>query len=416
MSGELDPNPTRARADWPAAVIAGAHQTSVLGMRALAKRGVRTFCFDSDTANAGFRTVWGRAYEAPNPDLDPGGWVRFMARLAGEVGGKPVLIAGADLFVSAIAAHADELGKYFTLSPGVPLQGRLATKQTQYALAAEHGMPMPRTLLAHSLEDVEAFAKDAVFPCLLKPIHFREWERFQPGHRFYCQKIAIAKTPAELAGAFRDAATINPEVILQEIIEGPDIGKRVYCSVYDRNGQRIGNALFRSLRCRPLQFGPASVTEPVDDPQTDEICDRWLRAIGYSGICEIEMKYDTRDGRVKLIEANPRLSGGGDAAPYAGIPLAWLHYLDLIGEKVTPVRPNGRDFRHIVLRQDVDAIRRYRAAGLLTWAELARSYRPPLAFYDIDWRDWRYTAGTLYRAARSAAAGVVLGILGRERH
>ena len=51
------------------------------------------------------------------------------------------------------------------------------------------------------------------------------------------------------------------------------------------------------------------------------------------------MKRDTRDGRVKLIEANPRLSGGGDAAPYAGVDLCWLHYLDLIGKRVAPVTP-----------------------------------------------------------------------------
>ena len=62
------------------------------------------------------------------------------------------------------------------------------------------------------------------------------------------------------------------------------------------------------------------------------------------------MKWDSRDGRVKLIEANPRLSGGGDAAPYAGVDLCWLHYLDLIGQPVTQWRPIARDFRHVVLR------------------------------------------------------------------
>ena len=36
---------------------------------------------------------------------------------------------------------------------------------------------------------------------------------------------------------------------------------------------------------------------------------------------------------MKLIEANPRLSGGGDAAPYAGVDLCWIHYLDLIGRR-----------------------------------------------------------------------------------
>src|SRR5438270_11535565 len=120
--------------------------------------------------------------------------------------------------------------------------------------------------------------------------------------------------------------------------------------------------MFKELRCNPLRFGPASVTEPVVDGETDDICNSFLRRLGYVGICEIEMKRDTRDGRVKLIEANPRLTGGGDAAPYAGVDLAWLHYLDLIGQAVDPVTATGRDFRHIVLRADLRAIVGYRRA------------------------------------------------------
>ena len=119
------------------------------------------------------------------------------------------------------------------------------------------------------------------------------------------------------------------------------------------------------------------------------------------------MKRDRRDGRVKLIEANPRLSGGGDAAPYAGVDLGWLHYLDLIGQPTTCVNASRLDFRHIVLRADGHAIPAYRRAGLLGWRDLCRSYRPPLAFFDVDLRDWRYSAETLYVAARWLVTGLI---------
>jgi D-aspartate ligase len=163
--------------------------------------------------------------------------------------------------------------------------------------------------------------------------------------------------------------------------------------------------MFQELRCDPIGFGPASVSTPVVDEETDEICDRFLSRLGYKGICEIEMKRDLRDGRVKLIEVNPRLSGGGDAAPYAGVDLCWLHYLDLVGEKVALVGPRKREFRHIVLRADARAIPAYRRAGLVSWRDVFRSYRPPLAFFDIDRRDWRYSAETLLIAARSLVTG-----------
>jgi D-aspartate ligase len=414
-AGPEAPNPDRADPHWPAAVIAGAYQTGVLGVRSLVRRGVRACCFDCHLDYPGFRSVYGPAHACPDPDIDPLSWVDFMITLAGKMGGKPVLIPSADQFVSAIAAHADILAKHYVLSPGVQLQGLLATKQTQYGLAAEHDMPLPNTKLVHSEEDVQHFAREARFPCLLKPLHFREWQSFPDGHPLSHQKVAIAETPQTLLSAWKLAATVNRNGIVQEIIEGPDTAKRVYVACYDRSGRRIAAAMFRELRCDPVCFGTATVSEPVVDPETDEVCDRWLRNLGYSGICEIEMKRDSRDGRVKLIEANPRLTGGGDAAPYAGVDVCWLHYLDLIGKPVTPVVGNGRDFRHVVLRSDPSAIIAYRKAGLISWTDVVRSYKPPLAFYDFDPRDWRYSAETMYLMVRSAVGELVRAAWPRHR-
>jgi len=409
-----DPNPVRADADWPPAVIAGAYRTGVLGVRSLVRRGVRVTSFDSDRRHPGFRSVYGHAHACPDPDTNPKGWVDFMVKLAGKMGGKPALIPSADVFVSAIAAHSSRLADHYIISPGVPLQGLLATKRTQYELAAKHGMPLPRTQFVKSAEEVAAFANTAEFPCLLKPLHFREWQQFPSGHPLSYAKVSIAQTPTQLLESWRLASAVNRNAIAQEIIQGPDIDKRVYLACYDRGSRRIANAMFRELRCNPMAFGPASVTEPVIDSETDAVCDGFLRGLGYSGICEIEMKRDTRDGRVKMIEANARLTGGGDAAPYAGVDLCWLHYLDLIGKHPTPVSADGRDFRHIDLRADVGAIFAYRRARLISWGDVIQSYKSPRAFFDFDTHDWRYSAETIYRMARSAVREVISSLRGRS--
>ena len=394
-------------ANWPAAVIAGAYRTGVLAVRSLVRRGLKAVCFDDDPRQPGFRSVYGRAHVSPNPDTHPDAWVDFMLDLAAQLGGKPVLIASADKFVSAIAAQWQALSESYLVSNSASLQGKLATKESQYELAAKHGMPLPRTQLVKSVEEVRDFTRSARFPCLLKPIHFREWQRFPDGHPLSHAKVAIATTADELIDSWTLAAAVNPNAIAQEIIQGPDSDKRVYLGCYDRSGRRIANAMFRELRCNPLMFGPASVTEPVIDAETDEICDTFLKRIGYTGICEIEMKRDASDGKVKLIEVNPRLTGGGDAAPYAGVDLCWVHYLDLIGKTPDPVSPDGKDFRHIDLRADVGAVFAYRRAGLISWSEVIRSYKAPRAFFDFDSRDWRYSGETLYRMARSFAREMI---------
>lgn len=393
--------PQKRTDSWPPAVIAGAYQTGILGVRSLKRRGVEASCFDADSSMPGFRSAYGRARLCPDPDQHPEEWLTFMKDLAAGMGARPALIASADKFVTAIARFETELQPHFIVSPGAKLHALLADKQTQYDLAAKHGMPMSLTRFVKSPEEVREFAREALFPCVLKPTHFREWQRLESGNPYLNQKVAIAEDAGQLLAAYDLVARVTPHVIVQEIILGGDNNKRVYLSVYDRGSHRIGTAMFRSLRCDPMNFGPASVTEPVVDAETDAVCDEFLRRIGYIGICEIEMKRDSRDGKPKLIEANPRLSGGGDAGPYAGVDICWLHYQDLVGRKVEPVSPRGNHFRHVVLRSDGFAIPAYWGAGIIGFGDVWRSYRGKLAFFDIDWRDWRYSLETIYIFVRA---------------
>ena len=382
------------RIDRPPVVVAGAYQTGVVLMRDLARRKVETWCIDCNDSEPGFKTVYGKAYLCPNPDTHPDEWKRFMLELAIRIGRKPVLIPSADQYVTAIASHAAALEPYFIFrKSALAMQALLATKKLQYEIANVNGMPVPRTRFIESIDELREFASGARFPCLMKPVHFREWERFPKGHPFLNEKIALAHSQDELEANYRLAASLTPSVVLQEIIEGPDEAKLVYLSCYGRGSKRLGHCLVRELRTTPINYGSASLVEPVSDPETEALCDRFFHSIEYEGICELELKRDSRDGLVKLIEANPRYSITADAAPYAGVDLGWLHYLDLIGEPVESNTWNGRHFHHIVLRRDVNCFRSYLEAGLTTWGGIARSYKSAV-FFDFDLRDWRLTART----------------------
>jgi predicted ATP-grasp superfamily ATP-dependent carboligase len=402
-----DGNALRAEQDWPWAVVTGAFQTGVVLMRDLAHRGLRVCCIDHNPAQPGFRTIYGKGYLCPNPEEAPLEWLQFMLSLAERLGGKPVLISSADLYVTAIADHAAALAGRFVFAHSVSSQALLATKKRQYELSESHGLPVPRTRFVTSLAEIAAFGSGARFPCLLKPVHFRDWMRLPAGHPLLDEKIVIAHSPEDLIAKYKLAAEASSELVAQEIIEGPDTAKLVYLSCYAKSGLRLGHCMVRQLRTNPKDFGSASVVEPTVDDEADRLCDGFLRGMGYTGICEIELKRDSRDGQVKMIEANPRYSVTADAATYAGVELGWLHYLDLIepltGRPALPVEPTGRNFRHIVLERDSAAIASYRKAGMLSWRQLLRSYRRPVGFFDFDWRDWRVTASTLDRVLRNLA-------------
>jgi predicted ATP-grasp superfamily ATP-dependent carboligase len=402
------PTPKRAEQGWPPVVVCSVFQTGLNLMRDLERRGVLAIGVDCAPDNAGFRSRYGKSYLCPNPDLAPAEWVAFMRSLATRLGAKPVIMAAADAFVEAIGRHADELAPAFTFSrESVATQARLSTKEEQYRLAASAGFPCPRTCTVESGEDLARFASGARFPCLLKPQSHREWEELPADNPFHGKKVATAQTAGELRAHYDRVAAVRPRAIVQEVVAGGDDAKYCYLAVYGTEGERLGYLVVHELRCYPIRVGSASVVEPVVDEEIAGMCDRFLRQIHYAGLCEIEVKRDARDGRVMLIEVNPRFSGTFDCAIYAGLDAGWLHYLDLIGQAPAPAEANRFDFRHITVMRDAPAFPQYLQAGLTGWGQWWSAYRRPVEFYDVDFRDWGVTRRTFERAFRNLAGGLL---------
>ena len=206
----------------------------MLAVRNLQRQGVKAICFDSDSRLQGFRSVYGPARLCPDPDSHIEDWLQFMRELSKELGGAPILIPSSDRYVSAIAQNRVELSRIFCLCNGIEIQGLLADKLSQYKLALENGMPMSRTGFVSCLEDLEEFAITADYPCVIKPRHFREWERLNADHPLLNQKVAVCNSRSELIDCYISVRDVTVNVIAQEVIQGPDTNKRVYLAYYDQ--------------------------------------------------------------------------------------------------------------------------------------------------------------------------------------
>lgn len=406
-----------ARSEWPPVVVASVSQTGLNLMRDLIRRGLRVVGVDCDLEAPGFQSVYGKSYLCPNPDSHPKEWLAFMRNLSEQLGTKPVLISAADIFVSAVGRHAEALDAHYLFSPlASAIQAAFATKEQQYALADRYGFPCPLTSYVQSAEELRKFADVAQFPCILKPRHHREWEALPQGLPMSEKKLIVAHAREELLGYYSMAEPYQPRVMAQEIVVGPDNAKYCYLSVYGRNGLRLGYCVVKEYRCQPALFGSASVVGPVIDREIAELCDAFLQKVHYVGLCEIEVKRDLRNGKVMLIEVNPRFSVTADCARYTGVELGFIHYLDLIGEQPSPVEPTRFEFLHICLRRECAAAPVYLESGLATWKDLLQSYRQPLEYYDWDWRDWRVTARTLYECAKRIAVAIARRLLRKAKY
>jgi D-aspartate ligase len=271
--------------------------------------------------------------------------------------------------VASIAANRDVLGREFRVpTPELASIRNAWDKREVYGLAERLAIPAPRTWFPRSEADLAAIDVDD--PVVLKPA-IKE-------HFFYTThaKAWRADTAAELAAAFRRATEIMPasEVIVQELIPGGGEHQYAYCAFF-RQGCPVASMTVRRRRQHPSDFGVASTyVETISLPELAEPSCRFLAAIDYYGLVELEYKRDPRDGVCKLLDVNARTWGYHSVGGPAGVDFPYLLFRDQMGAPVQEAhaRPGVRWIR---LSTDVpNAIRDIRA-GRLRPGEYLRSLR-----------------------------------------
>jgi predicted ATP-grasp superfamily ATP-dependent carboligase len=271
--------------------------------------------------------------------------------------------------IAAIAANREVLKRDFRVpTPELSSTRHAWDKREVYGLAERLSIPVPRTWFPQSEEDLAAIEVNN--PVVLKPA-IKE-------HFFYTTHVKAwrANNPAELLAAFRRATEIIPasEVIVQEMIPGDGDQQYAYCAFF-RDGRPVGSMTVRRRRQHPSDFGVASTyVETISlDELTEPSC-RFLTAIGYYGLVELEYKRDPRDGVCKLLDVNARTWGYHTLGGPAGVDFPYLLFRDQIGAPVEEVRARP-GVRWIRLTTDVPNALRDIRAGKLRSRDYLRSLR-----------------------------------------
>jgi D-aspartate ligase len=271
--------------------------------------------------------------------------------------------------VAGIAANRDILRREFRVPTPGPCSIRHAwDKREVYGLAERLSIPIPRTWFPQSEEDLGAIEVDD--PVVLKPA-IKE-------HFFYTTRVKAwrANTRAELLAAFRQATEIIPasEVIVQEMIPGGGEQQYAYCAFF-RDGRPVASMTVRRWRQHPSDFGVASTyVETISLADLAKPSCRFLDAIGYYGLVELEYKRDPRGGAYKLLDVNARTWGYHSIGRAAGVDFPYLLFRDQIGAPVPEAnaRPGVRWIR---LSTDVPNALRDIWKGRLRPGEYVRSLR-----------------------------------------
>jgi len=88
------------------------------------------------------------------------------------------------------------------------------------------------------------------------------------------------------------AAVGHDHIVIQELIPGGGSAQFSYAAVWDR-GAPIASMVARRTRQYPTDFGRTSTfVETIHNAQVEEAATKFLGSLNYSGIAEIEFKFD----------------------------------------------------------------------------------------------------------------------------
>jgi D-aspartate ligase len=250
--------------------------------------------------------------------LNLGGWVLFPTR---------------DEMVVAFARCQAQLKEHFCVTtPDWKTIQWAWDKRNTYRLAAELSIPTPETWYPVVEKDLDEITLEP--PFVIKPAIKENF--------FYATKAKAwrADDRDALRTLFNSAAgKVGPgEVMIQELVPGGGQQQFAYCAFF-KNGNAIASMVVRRSRQHPREFGRASTyVETIDLPILEQLSERFLRAINYYGLVEMEYKLDLRDGQYKLLDVNGRTWGYHSIGHSAGVDFPSMLFADQSGETVSPCR------------------------------------------------------------------------------
>ncbi|MBR2339171.1 MAG: ATP-grasp domain-containing protein [Clostridia bacterium] len=231
--------------------------------------------------------------------------IDFAARYPKEI--PLLLVPCGDNYVKLLSRNQDKLRDYYLFTCiEEELLTQLSTKETFYALCEQHGFDFPKTTTV-TVNNYVGFELPFDFPVVIKPSNSVAYWNCHFPHK---KKVFVAQDREEfdaiLAAIY--GSTYQDHLIIQEYIPGDDSHMRVMNCYCGKDGKvrliALGQALLEEHS--PEGIGSYAAIIPAEDRALARQMKTFLEEIGYKGFANFDFKLDSRDGKYKLFEMNPR--------------------------------------------------------------------------------------------------------------
>lgn len=252
--------------------------------------------------------------------------VERLVQFAGAQAAPPVLFFEEDAQLLMVSRHREKLAKAFRfVIADAALIEDLVDKARFQAVAERLALPLPpsRRLRPSSgpLGDL-----GLRFPLIVKPLtRDAEWAAIGGS-----QKAVRVETVQALHKLWPLLADCDTDFLAQEEIPGPESGMESYHVYVDRMGEIAGEFTGKKIRTWPVTCGHSTSLTITDAADVTELGRALTRKLNLRGIAKFDFKR-APDGKLYLLEVNPRFNLWHHLGAVAGINLPALVYADLTG-------------------------------------------------------------------------------------
>ena len=321
------------------AIILNLSYTGLGIARDLSKKGIKVIGLWSDKNQFGRFTKCANTLQSPSAKKNPEALLKFLINLGKNLHTKAIIFPTNDFDVLFLTQNKKLLSSYFFFPlPSIETIKKIMNKYILYKEAKKIDIPTPKTFFIKNKNELFKIKEKIKFPCLIKPIFSYIWHKGSNWTKVGGQKAIKCNNYQELILNYHKLQFVSTDIIIQEFIPGEDDQIYIYGTYLDKQSCPLGYFTARKLLQYPLDIGTGCLVEIINNPEIAELGLKLLRHFDYHGIAEVEFKKDSHDGKYKLIEINPRPWDWMSLGTKAGVNLAYLAYVDLLG-----IQPENQD-------------------------------------------------------------------------
>lgn len=300
------------------AIIIEGHVQGLSNTRSLGELGIPVFVVDVChclAQHSKYCTKYFRCPDFKSPDF-----IDFLCDLAEKEEIRDwILVPSNDHIVENLSLNKERIEKYYrTIVPDKNSLYNIINKKNLLEIALQSGTSIPNTCYIENIQE----ARRMRYPLLIKGNLGLSF--FKATHSKAIQVDdyeSLEKTITNI----KSHVDLN-DIMIQELIPYQNDVKVVSFTCFADDGKIKCYWMGQKIREHPIKYGTATCAESVFIKEILQEATPLVKALSYTGICEIEFLFDYRDNKYKLIEINPRTWLWVGLARICGVDYAKILY------------------------------------------------------------------------------------------